>query len=59
MMTRILSKLPEEYQTTAKILEDKLDDKYDPLTIERIRDKHSVKFYQMNKQSGPRTPIED
>ena len=59
MMTNILSNLPEEYQPIVEILEDQLYNKYYPLTIERIRDKLSVKFFQMNKQSGPRTFIED
>ena len=58
MMTHILSKLSEEYQTIVEILEDVLDDEDNPLTIERICDKLSVKFYQMNKQSGPITSRE-
>ena len=44
MMTRILSYLPEEKQTIVEILEEKLDDKYNPLTIERIRESILVKF---------------
>ena len=44
MMTHILSNLPEEYQTIVEILEDELDDKDYPLTIERIHDNLSVKF---------------
>ena len=55
MITHILLNLPEEYQTIVEILEEKLDDKDDPLTIERIRDKFLVKFDQVNKQSRPRT----
>ena len=58
-MTRMLLNLPEEYQTIVEIIEDYLDDKNNPLTIERIRDKILVKFDQMNKQSGPRTSRED
>ena len=53
-MTHILLNLPEEYQTIVEILEEKLHDKDDPLTIERIRDKLSVKFDLMNEQSVPR-----
>ena len=49
MMTHILSNLPEEYHTIMEIIEDKLDDKYYPPTIERIRDKLSVKFDQINE----------
>ena len=55
MMTHILLNLPAEYQTILEILEDKLDDKDNPLTIERIRDKISVKFDRRNEKSGPRT----
>ena len=49
-MTHILSNLPEEYQTIMKILEEKLDDKDDPLSINMICDKITVIFlpnYQM------------
>ena len=55
MMTHIILNLPEEYQTMVEILEYKSDDDSKPLTIERIRDKLSVKFDQMNKKSRPRT----
>ena len=48
-MTRILLKLTEEYQTIIKILEEKLYDKYDLLTIESIIHKILVKFDKMNK----------
>ena len=58
-MTRILSNLPEEYQTIIEVLKYELYDKDDPLIIERIRDKLSVKFDQMNEQSVPRASIED
>ena len=58
-MTHILSKLSEEYQTIVEILEDALDDKFNPLNIERIRDKLLEKFYQMNKKSEPRTSGEN
>ena len=58
-MTHILLNLPEEYQTIVEILEKKIDDKENPLTIERICDKLLVKIYQMNEQSGPRTSEED
>ena len=57
-MTHILSNLPEEYQNIVEILEEKLYDKYEPLTIERICDKLSDFFDQMNEQSGPGTSIE-
>ena len=42
-----------------EIAEDKLDDRDDPLTIERIRENLPVKFDLTNEQSVPRTPIED
>ena len=35
MMTHILSNLPEEYHTIMEILEDKLDGKFTPLTIDK------------------------
>ena len=38
MMSHILSNLPEEYQTTVEILEDKLDNDSDFITVERIHD---------------------
>ena len=41
-----------------EFLEEKIYDKYNPLTIYRVRDKLLVKFYQMNKQSGPITSRE-
>ena len=43
MMTNILLNLPEENQITVEILEDRLDDKENPLTIERIRNKVLLK----------------
>ena len=43
MMTNILLNLPEENQITVEILEDRLDDKDNPLTIERIRNKVLLK----------------
>ena len=58
MMTSILSNLPEEYKAIVEILEDKLDDKEKPLTIESICYKILVEFYWKNKQSGPRTSRE-
>ena len=36
MITHTLSDLPEEYQTIMVILEDKLDDKEDPITSDKI-----------------------
>ena len=39
MMTNIISNLPEEYQNIIEILKYELDDKEEPLTIERIHDK--------------------
>ena len=53
MMTHVLLNLPEEYQTIVEILEDKLNDKDDPLTIESISDNILVKFDQMKEKSGP------
>ena len=55
-MTHILLNLPEEYQDIVKILEDKLDDKDEPITIDRIYEKFLVKLERMNKNSRPRTP---
>ena len=55
MMTHIILNLHEEYQTIIEILEDKMEDKGNPITTERIFYKLSVKFYRMNKQSVPRT----
>ena len=37
-MTHILLNLPEEYQNIVEILEDKIYDKDNTLTIERIRE---------------------
>ena len=59
MMTHIILNLHEEYQTIIEILEDKMEDKGNPITTERIFYKLSVKFYRMNKQSVPRTSVED
>ena len=42
-----------------KILKDKVYDKDDPLTIERIHDKLSLKFEQINKELQTRTSRED
>ena len=58
-MPHILSNLTEEYQTIVEIPEDKLYDKYNPLTIERTHDNILSKFDQTNKQLGPRTSRED
>ena len=49
-MTHILSNLPEEYQIIVESIEEKLYEKYHPLTIERIRDKLSAEIDQMNEQ---------
>ena len=40
-------------------LEDELDDKENPITIESIRDKLSVKFDRRNEQSGLINSIQD
>ena len=48
-MTHILSNLPEEYQIIVEGIEEKLYEKYHPLTIERIRDKLSETFDRMNE----------
>ena len=50
MMSHILSNLPEEYQTIVEIIEDKLDDGSDFITIERIRDNILVKYDLTNKK---------
>ena len=57
--THIVLNLPKEYQTIVEIREDKIYDKYDPLTIQRVCDKLLVKFDPKNKQSGPRPSRED
>ena len=57
MITNILSNLPDEYQIIVEILEDKLDNKGNPLSIENIWDNISVKFDRMNEHSGPWTSI--
>ena len=48
MMSHILSNLPEEYQTIVEILEYKLDNDSDFVTIERIHDNILVKYDQTN-----------
>ena len=48
MMSHILSNLPEEYQTIVEILEDKLDNDSDFITIERIHDKILVEYDKTN-----------
>ena len=58
-MTHILSNFLDEYQTMVEIIEEELDYKYNPLTIDRIRDNLYVKFDLMNKQSVPRASRED
>ena len=50
MMTHLLSILLEEYWNIVKNLEDKLDDDIDSLTINRIRDKLSERYYRMSEQ---------
>ena len=59
MMTHILFNLPEELKTTVKILEDEIYNKYHPLNIEMICDNILMKFDWTDKQSSPRTSIED
>ena len=49
MITHIILNLPEEYQTIVEILEEKLDYEYNTSTLDKIRDKISVKYNQMNK----------
>ena len=48
MMNHIISNLPEEYKTNVEILEDKLDDKEHPITIERIYSFFSFVLVSMN-----------
>ena len=59
MMTHILSNLPEEYQTILEIIEDKLDNDSDFITIERVRDKIFVKCERTIKKSRPKMSGED
>ena len=49
IITHILLNLPEEYQNNVQILEEKWDDTDDPLTIDIICDKLSVKFEPINE----------
>ena len=49
IITHILLNLPEEYQNNVQILEEKWDDTDDPLTIDIICDKLSVKFERINE----------
>ena len=49
IITHILLNLPEEYQNNVQILEEKRDDTDDPLTIDIICDKLSVKFERINE----------
>ena len=58
-MTHILSNLPEEYQNIVETIEYKLDYEENPLAIDRIHDKLSVKYYRMNEQSTMKTSRED
>ena len=48
-MNHIISKFLEEYQTIVEILGDKLDDKDNPLTIERFHDNILVEFDRITK----------
>ena len=59
MMTHILPKLYEKYKNILEVLEYKLDDYNNTLTIERICDKLLVKYDLMNKQSIPTMSRED
>ena len=59
MVTHILSNLPKEYQIIVEIIEDKLDDEENLLTIDRICENIPVKFDRMNKQSRPITSREE
>ena len=59
MMTHILSNLPEAYHNIVETLEENLDDDNDTITIERILDKISVKYHQMDVQSETKTSRED
>ena len=59
VMTHILSNLPEEYQNIVETIEYKLDYEENPLAIDRIHDKLSVKYYRMNEQSTMKTSRED
>ena len=50
-MTRILSNLPQEYQTIVDIMEDKIYYEYKHLIVQRFRDRFLVKYYWMTDQS--------
>ena len=59
MITHILSNSPEEYQKIVGILEDKLNEKDHPITIERIHDKLLVKFDRRNRRLETKSSRED
>ena len=52
IMTHILTNLPEEYKNIFENLEEKLDDKNNMFTVERIRDNLSAKYNRMNARSN-------
>ena len=58
MMTHIIQNLPEEYQNMVQMIKYRLDDEDNCLTIERIGDKHLIKYDQMDEQSRPKTSRE-
>ena len=55
MMTHILLNLPEEYQDIVEILEDKLDEDKNTLTINMICYKLSVKYNWTNEKPTTKT----
>ena len=50
IMIHILSNLPEAYKNNVEILEDYLNDDYNPLTIKRIHSKLLVNYNQIIEQ---------
>ena len=59
MMNQILSNLLEEWDKISENIEVELDDDINNLTIKRISDKCSEKYYQMTARSETKTSRED
>ena len=55
-MTHILSNLPSIYKNTIEYIEDKIDDKYNFLTIKSVCDKLSEKYIEINVQTETKKP---
>ena len=51
-MIHILNNLPVEYENTVEVMERRLDDTMDPLTIDIIRDELSLKYEKIKRTLG-------